>query len=172
MSTEQAKVSSKHLGEGIAADVIQHFPLETVTDTEAVWHDAETTAAIFPERPERLLFGGICAVEPDTPVEIKATLAARSAGDEGDRPGQWVLKRQSHDRLVDAGGVYLFVVYVQRGQSGRRHVGRIIMPAATVDDIISDSWYDAPQSRSEGKIAQLSWTRLLDDNQLTRGGCL
>jgi len=162
-STDQAKVSPKHLGDGVEGDVIQRFAdIEHVRDTEASWHDAVTTAAMFAGDPDELLWGGICAVEPDTLVEIKATLVVRSSGNE-QRNGAWVIKRRPHDKLVEAGGVYL-----QR--RGREHLARMIVPAATVEDVISDKWYDVNADRSENEMAQLVWTELIDESRLNGGG--
>jgi len=165
-SSAQSKLSSKTLGDGVAGDVIQRFPFENVSDSDATWHDARTTSALFPDDPDELLFNGICAVEAGTPVEIKATLVVRSAGEGNDRKGQWYIKRQAHDQLLEAGGVYLLVVYVQR--RGREHLARIVVPAATMDDVLQESWYDVDGDRSEQSVAQLTWSRLIDEKHVGR----
>lgn len=163
-STDQAKMSPKHLGDGVEGDVIQRFStLEHVRDSEATWHDCVTTAPMFAGDPSELLWGGICAVEPQTPVEIKATLVVRSSG-KRQRNGAWVIKRAPHEQLLEAGGVYLLVVYQQR--RGREHLARMIVPAATVDDHIEDKWYDVSGDRSEQEMAQLVWTHLIDEQRL------
>lgn len=160
-SSAQSKLSSKSLGDGVAGDVIQRFALEHVPDSDANWHDARTTSALFADDPDELLFSGLCVVEAGTPVEIKATLVVRSAGEGNDRKGQWYIKRKAHDRLLEAGGVYLLVVYVQR--RGREHLARIVVPAATMDDVLQESWYDVDADRSESTVAQLTWNRLIDE---------
>lgn len=168
-STDQAKMSPKHLGDGVEGDVIQHFAaLEHVRDSTATWHDARTTGAMFAGDPDELLWGGICAVEPETPVEIKATLAVRSSGQGSQRNGAWVIKRAPHEQLLDAGGVYLLVVYQQR--RGREHLARMIVPAATVDDVADGKWYDVGGDRSENEMCQLVWTNLIDEQRLNGGG--
>jgi len=168
-SADQAKISPKQLGDGVAGDVIQRFEeIEHVSDTEATWHDARTTAALFPDDPDELLFGGICAVEPDTPIEIKATLVVRSSGKGSQRNGAWYIKRKAHDQLLEAGGVYLLVVYVQR--RGREHLARIVVPAATIDDFLQDKWYEVRADRSENEVAQLVWTEVIDESRLNGGG--
>ena len=166
-STAQAKISSKELGNGVEADVIQSFDVEYVTDTEATWYDARAVAPIWPDSPRRLLFGGICVVPAGTQVEIKGALVATSNGDR-DVPGRWFFQQRCHFKLLDVGGVYLLVVYQQR--EGQRQLARIVVPAQTIDDLLRGSWYDAPAARSEGKVAKLSWTQLIDDDQLVEGG--
>ena len=161
-------MSPKHLGDGVEGDVIQRFEaIEHVRDSEATWHDARTTAAMFAGDPDELLWGGICAVETGTPVEIKATLVVRSSGTRQCH-GAWVIKRRPHDKLVEAGGVYLLVVYQQR--DGREHLARMIVPAATVDDVVQDKWYEVSADRSENEMAQLVWTELIDESRLNGGG--
>jgi len=165
-STHQARVSSKQLGEGVAADVLQLFDeLEGVEDTEATWHDAVLIDHLWPGDPSRLRFGGICVACEGHPVEIKAALVRRSNGDR-DSPGHWYIKRQAHERMLDAAGHYLLVVYQQRG--GRRHLARIIVPAATMDDLLRSKWYEVNGDRSENEVAQLSWPTLLDEAVLRR----
>lgn len=153
-------------GDRVEREAIELHSLDPVTDHEATWMDARTEAALFPSTD--LPFGSICVVEPDTPVEVKGALPRQSHGDES-RRGRWMFQRRSHDRLVEEGGVYLLTVYVPRqSHPGVRFLGQAILPAVVMGDLLEESWYEAPSSRSETTIAKKSWSQvsLFDVDQI------
>jgi hypothetical protein len=151
----------KRAGSSVESAVVNVEPdLEFVGDSEAEWHDARTTAVLTPtrERP----FGGVCVVERDTPVEIKGTLPEHENGD-GTAPGRWYIKRPTHERLEAENGVYYFVVYEPKPSTPL--LARLVVPAATVGDILEGSWYE-----NRGRdVARLSWTRLIDRDAIGGG---
>jgi hypothetical protein len=152
----------KRAGSSVEAVVINAEPqLTFVDDSDAEWHDARTTGLFEPthERP----FDGLCLVEVGTPVEIKATLPEHQNG-ERTAPGRWYIKRPSHERLVDANGVYHLNVYAPRPSTPL--LASVVVAAATIDDLLTGYWY---QNRGRD-VARLSWPRVIDENRVTGGG--
>jgi hypothetical protein len=158
MSSQFAHASSKASGSTIEALVINRERLEFVADTEATWHDATVLEAITPRTDLRFI--DCCVLSPRVCVEIKGTQGLRSNGSR-QSPGSWLFQRRAHEQLVAAAGVYWFVVYAPRGSSTDVHA-QVVVPATVMDTLLEDQWYEAPPSRSEGEIAQLSWLSLLD----------
>jgi len=149
---------SKAIGSSVEAVVTDSDPaLERVGDSVATWHDARTIDCLSPsdDRP----FCGICVVETDTPVEIKGACVVRSNGTR-QRAGHWYLKRDAHERLLDAAGVYILAVYAPR--SGTPVLRSVVIPASLLDEHLRESWYTVEGDRSEDEVAQITWTRLID----------
>ncbi|WP_436931654.1 hypothetical protein [Halosimplex halobium] len=151
--------SSKKRGDSVESAVIDADPaLEFVGDSVATWHDARTTECLDPsyERP----FLGVPLVERDTEVEIKGACETRSAGVSRQRSGAWYIKRQAHERLLEAGGVYLLAVYGPRPDTPI--LRSVIVPASILDEHLDGRWYEVDADRSETEVAQLTWTVLID----------
>ena len=159
MSSRSSPLSSpKASGDAIEAHVIQEVgSLEYVGDRTATWHDARTTAVLEPRRS--LTFYGIVLVEPETPVEIKACQLETSNGNRWTH-GRFYVKRQAHDQLLEAAGMYLLVVYLPR--PGLPQVARALVPASLFDELLRDRWYDVGGSRSESEVAKLAWSHVID----------
>lgn len=162
MSSESANpLHPKRAGSSVESVVINREPdLEFVGDSEAAWHDARTTGLLTPtnERP----FGGICVVESDTAVEIKGTLPEHENGNRK-APGRWYIKRPTHEKLESENGVYYLTVYAPRPSTPL--LAAMIVPAATVGDLLTDSWYE-----NRGRdVARLSWTRIFDRDAIGGG---
>lgn len=154
----------KRAGSSVETVVINTEPqLEFVDDVHAEWHDARTTGLLTPtnERP----FGGVCVVERDTPVEIKGTLPEHNNGDYT-TAGRWYIKRPTHERLEKANGVYYLTVYAPKPSTPL--LAQLVVPAATVGDILSEKWY-ANRGRD---VARLRWTALINEDRVQRGGNL
>lgn len=137
--------------------------LRYVTDTEAEHYDAVTETLIVPS--DRLPFVGIAVLEVGVAVEIKS---AGVVYGESQRRGRFYLRRSQHDRLVEAGGVYLFAVC---GPNNREVVAMKIVPATQVEqliDAVTDHWRTAGDSRDE--CVQLSWARIFDPEAIEGGG--
>ncbi|WP_243645300.1 hypothetical protein [Natrarchaeobius chitinivorans] len=119
--------SPKASGDALEAHLIQSIDaLEYVGDRTATWHDARTTTLLEPA--ESLPFYGIVVVEPGVPVEIKGCQIETSNGS-GSTRGRFYVKREAHSRLLEAGGMYLFVVYIPRpGLPQGLDVRRIYFP--------------------------------------------
>ncbi|AXR77687.1 hypothetical protein [Natrarchaeobaculum sulfurireducens] len=150
--------SSKASGDALEADVVQAVDaLEYVGDRTATWHDAKTTTLLEPS--EWLPFYSIVVVEPDTPVEIKGCQIRTSNGSRSTR-GRFYVKRAAHERLLEAAGMYLFVVYVPR--PGLPQLARALVPASIVDELLRGKWYDVGGSRSESEVAKLTWSHVID----------
>lgn len=127
--------------------------LRPVSDKEAYWHDAETTAAWYSSGITP--FCGIVVVERGLPVEIKTCARERSNGPNRDSPGHWFIKRDAHERLLDAGGSYLLAVH----DGPDAVLARRVIPASLLDEFLKGRWFD---NGREGSVAQLSWPRLID----------
>ncbi|AXR78479.1 hypothetical protein [Natrarchaeobaculum sulfurireducens] len=158
--------SSKASGDALEADLIQQIDaLEYVGDRTATWHDARTTTLLEPS--EWLPFYSIVVVEPDTPVEIKGCQVETSNGSRSTR-GRFYVKRAAHERLLEAAGMYLFVVYVPR--PGLPQVARALVPASIVDELLRAKWYDVAGSRSESEVAKLTWSDVIDPGTVDLAG--
>jgi len=150
--------SSKQRGSSVESAVIDTEPaLEFVGDSEASWHDARTVRCFGP-RPDRP-FLGIPVVEAGTAVEIKGACVVRSNGDR-DRAGQWYVKRAAHERLLDAGGMYVLAVYAPRPETPILRA--VVIPASLLDEHLAGRWYDVDADRSENEVAQLTWSTIID----------
>ncbi|WP_049928660.1 hypothetical protein [Halopiger goleimassiliensis] len=170
MSRASTLESPKASGDALEADVIQAIDaLEYVGDRTATWHDARTTALLEPR--ETLPFYGIVVVEPETPVEIKGCQIRTSNGSRSTR-GRFYVKRDAHEQLLEAAGMYLFVVYLPR--PGLPQVARAVVPATIVDELLAGRWYDVDGNRSESEVAKLAWSHVLEpvavDSERTVGG--
>jgi len=151
--------SSKHIGTSVQGAVINPDPcLEPVGDDVATWYDARTVRCLSPsyERP----FLGIPVVETGTEVEIKGACVVRSNGNY-QRAGHWYIKRATHERLLEAGGVYLLAVYAPRESTPI--LRSVVIPASLLDEHLAESWYvDHSCDRPDREVAQLTWTRVID----------
>ncbi len=70
------------------------------------------------------------------------------------------MKRAAHDRLLEAGGMYLLAVYLPR--PGLPQVARAIVPASLFDELLRGRWYDVGGSRSESGVAKLAWSHVIE----------
>jgi hypothetical protein len=151
-------------GETIEADAINRLDaLESVPDSEATWHDARVDGLLEPSRDLPAI--GVVLVEDGTEVESKA---AQIRMGKSNRRGRWFVKREAHDRLLEAGGVYLLVVYEPR--SGLPWAAARIVPASVLDDLLKPRWYDVDQDRSEDEVVQLPWSAVCDPTAVEAGG--
>jgi len=151
--------SSKAIGDSVEAAIINRDDgLESVGDSVATWYDARTVDCLDPsyERP----FLGIPLVETGTEVEIKGACVVRSNGTR-QRPGHWYIKRETHERLLEAAGVYLLAVYAPRPETPI--LRSVVIPASLLDEHLSESWYtDHSCDRPDLEVAQFTWTRVID----------
>ncbi|RQG97224.1 hypothetical protein [Natrarchaeobius chitinivorans] len=165
-SRTSALESSKASGDALEAHLIQSIDaLEFVGDRTATWHDARTTTLLEPA--ENLPFYGIVVVEAGIPVEIKGCQIETSNGS-GSTRGRFYVKREAHSRLLEAGGMYLFVVYLPR--PGLPQVARAVVPATIVDELLAGRWYDVGGPRSEDEVAKLAWSHVIDPTTVDPSG--
>lgn len=146
--------ASKRAGENAEHEVFDVVvELEPTADSEH--YDAVATTAIFPR--DELPFVGICVLEAGTIVEIKSTMAVYGSAQ---RRGRFSLRETQHEALLDAGGVYLFVVCEPR--PARPAIAMKVVPATTVDHVVDEasSWRDRHDGR--GRETQLAWSRVFD----------
>lgn len=159
---EQTQLAySKRVGQRSQSALIQRVEnLRYVGDSEARWHDAIAEGLITPARA--LPFVGICVLEAGTPVEIKS--AAVIYGEKSQRPGRFQLRQSQHERLVEAGAVYAFIV--GDPSPDRELLAAKIVPAVAVTDLVS-SWIE-----TDGRepYAQFAWTRIFSKTAVNRGG--
>lgn len=153
----------KRLGDDLeAALVAHHDPLRAVPDDVCEWHDAYVDGLWTPSG--RLPYIGICVVEDSAPVEVKTAKRTTSNGDR-ETPGRWYIKQDSHQRLLDADGVYLLAVYtdVDDGDACRL-VAQLVIPASLLDPHLEDRWYDS--GRREGMVAKLGFPNVIAESHL------
>lgn len=163
MSSSPRKAHAKVVGEDVedlVADTVDDLDLVDEADAH---HDAVTTGLLTPT--PALPFGSVCLLEAGTRVEIKTCCLETSNGDRP-TPGRWFFKGRrdgQHAALLEDRGAYLLTVYRDPDQAGdqeREVVRMLLLPASIVDELLDGSWYDS--GRTEGEVAKLAWTALLD----------
>lgn len=128
---------AKEIGEDLEYRIVTGADdLRLVGDREAEWHDAK--------------------IDDDVPLDVKAC-AVRIPDGESTRRGRFYIKEPPHERLVAAGGVYLFAIY----DDDREIIAQKRVPAIAIDDV-DTHWMDAPDDRSFDRYAQVSWGKLFD----------
>jgi hypothetical protein len=141
-----SKALSKTVGETIeelvfdAVDELQPaaVPESFTRAPDDYWHDAQLRVALF--HSEQVPMVGICVIEDDVPVEIKAACATISDGTES-RNGRFQIHRPQHEQLLDAGGVYLFALYSE-GVDGEELLGLLAVPAVIIEEELRSTWYE------------------------------
>jgi len=159
---EQTQLAySKRVGQRSQSALIQQVEnLRYVGDSEARWHDAVAEGLITPTR--ELPFVGVCLLEAGTPVEIKS--AAVVYGKTSQRPGRFQLRESQHEKLVDAGAMYAFVV--GDPSPDRELLAAKIVPAVAVTELVN-SWIETADREP---YAQFAWTRVFSDAAVNGGG--
>lgn len=153
--------TAKEAGEDVEHLVIERLDaLEPVPDVDCRWHDAETTTLLEPAADTRLAFAGINLVGVETPVEIKAAQRRLNSG----ARGRWYIRQRQHERLVEAAGVYVLVVYDPRPP--RSLLAMAVAAATTVDELLPHGWTAVEADRSEVGYRQLTWSNVLDPEGL------
>lgn len=151
--------ANKAAGESAERSVQDHVPqLGLVPDDVVDHYDAIATATIDPTSDLPIV--GICLVERGTRVEIKSVVKNYTDG----ARGRFYVRRNQHERLLEAAGVYLFAVCSET--SSRDVLALKIVPAVAVDDAIY-SWLDGGPGRSD--YAQLAWSNIFDDTEVSAG---
>lgn len=130
--------------------------LGLVPDDVVETYDAIATSAIFPS--ESLPMVGLCVVARGTRVEIKSAVRRQSHGERG----RFYVRPEQHDRLVEAGGVYVFAVV----DEDRRPLALKVVPATTFEALIP-AWRSGGDGRSD--YAQLAWSNLFATGAVERG---
>ena len=155
MSSNAGVPSSKESGEIVEANVIQRVQeLTHVSDQTAKWHDAEVVALFEPPH-DSVTFHGINLLAVGIPVEIKAAQIWYNSG----QRGRFYIRKRQHERLLDAGGAYLFAVYIPK--SGHSVRAMAVLPASLVDELLPTGWTTRDRSGEDG-YRQLAWSRVLD----------
>ena len=158
----------KRLGDGLEAELINaHDVLQDVDDEVSEWHDAYVDGLWTPSGT--LPFGGICLVETQTNVEVKAAQEYTSNGSARSTPGRWYVKRDAHQRLLETRGVYLLAVYTTDADAGHcRLLAQLVVPASLLDEHLAGRWYDS--GRREGMVAKLAWPHVIPTTRVDNGG--
>lgn len=154
------KAAAKRAGDAAEAAVIQRLDaLEAVPDTEAEHYDARTTRALT---YDNCTLAGAVDCPEGTPVEIKsvAVVYGKSSAN-----GRFYLRARQHEHLRAREGFYVFAVCTP--DPNRELLAVKAVPAAHVDVLVS-SWIDVDGDRAEEAYAQLAWTRLFDESEVTR----
>ncbi|QGX96700.1 hypothetical protein EI982_14700 [Haloplanus rallus] len=144
-------------GEATERHVAAAIPeLGLVPDDVVEWYDAVATTAIFPSTTLPMV--GLCVIDRGVPVEIKSAQRRLSA----QRRGRFYVRPEQHDRLIEAGGVYVFAVV----DEDRRPLALKVVPATTFEVLIP-AWLDGGEGRSD--YAQLAWSKLFAQRAVERG---
>jgi hypothetical protein len=130
--------------------------LSLVPDDVVEWHDSIATGAIFPASDLPMV--GLCVVARGTVVEIKS--AKRRLP--GQRRGRFYARPEQHDRLVAAGGVYVFAVV----DESRAPLALKVVPATTFEALLP-AWRSGGDGRSDH--TQVAWSRLFDPAEVEGG---
>ncbi len=141
-----SRAASKAVGERIeelVLDEVDELQEATVPEyfdgaDEDYWYDAHPEVALFHSRKVPMV--GTCVIEPEQPVEIKAARAVISNGTRT-RCGRFYITRAQHEQLLEAGGVYLFTVYVEGGDDPELR-GMLAVPAVIVEEELRPKWYN------------------------------
>ncbi|MFC3958900.1 hypothetical protein [Halovivax cerinus] len=136
-------------GRTVETAACERWPLEHVAgdDREPDWFDARFVAPLETE----LASGPI--IEAGTPVEVKSC-RTRYRG----RYGRWWIRRESHERLLEAGGEYVLAIYDTGG------IKRMsLLSAETVDCLISSWWETGDGGRDADEYRQVPWTAVFED---------
>ena len=150
--------SSKDAGDLVEHEVIQRTPeLSFVPDSTADWHDARATDPIT---IGEVSMRGIVSVGEGVPVEIKGAQRRISNGSRTCR-GRYYLKRRAHDRLAEAGGVYMLVVYDPNLRGSDPILAMMVVPARVVGEFVT-VWSPVAGDRSEKAVAKVPWSRVFD----------
>lgn len=93
-----------------------------------------------------------------TPVEVKVCVVWKQDG-ESRRAGEWMVREDQHDWLLEHGGVYALSVYL-KGDDDRPDVwkGLVYVPAEEFESHIKTWWDYKPQTRA----TNVPWTRVID----------
>ncbi|WP_247729579.1 hypothetical protein [Halovivax limisalsi] len=136
-------------GRTVETAACERWPLEHVAadNDKPDWFDARFVAPLEAEStPEPI-------VEAGTPVEVKSC-RRRYCG----RYGRWWIKRESHDRLVDAAGEYVLAVTDRTGI-----VRMSLLSAETVDCLCSTWWETGDGGPNAEEYRQVPWTVVFED---------
>lgn len=146
------KAKSKQIGEDVEERAVAGLdaldPVETDDSTE-LWYDAITSRPITPADGFPMV--GLVHVDEDTEVETKATKYRLS---DGNGYGRIHIRKNQHEKLLDAGGVYLLVVYLPHND--RTILARLFVPARLVEEVRND-WYEVTGRET---YTQVRWTTL------------
>lgn len=137
-------------GRTVETAACDRWPLEHVAgDDSPEWFDARTVAPI--ETP----LASSPIAEEGTPVEVKAC-RRRYRG----RYGRWWIRRENHERLLEAGGEYVLAVY----DHAEGDVCRMALTSATTVDALVTSWWECGDGgRCADQYRQVPWTAAFDD---------
>lgn len=159
---------AKAIGNDVEDLVLDAVDELAPADDSNAHHDAETITAITPRTNEDLQLGSVAVVEANTNTEIKA--AKRRTEASGTPRGRWFFKGRDdgqHAALVEAGAMYLLVVYDE--ENGDREIlAMLLVPATIVDEVLRGRWYES--GRREGYVAKLTWSALIDPADLAANG--
>lgn len=152
------RAASRAAGDMVEHAVIQFNPaLENVTDADARWYDARVDGRLEPS--DDLPFEAVSVLEDGAEVEIKGAQIRLNTG----QRGRFYIRRQQHERLLDAGAAYLLAVYDPRTEE---IVAKLVVPASVVDDQLPDDegWVtlDRDGRTSTVEYCQRAWSRFFE----------
>jgi hypothetical protein len=130
-----------------------------VPDRGAPHHDAVALRAVSPRAT--LPTVGLPVIERGTEIEIKSCLR-----DHRTQRGRFSFRQEQHAVLVEDASVYLLLVTEETG-AGRKVLARKVVPARTVDDVLSSSWVDPGPGRDD-HYQRRSWARFFEPGEVER----
>ncbi|MFC4449841.1 hypothetical protein [Halorussus aquaticus] len=166
MSDAQAVLHPKAAGESVEANVVQRVEqLAYVSDREAEWCDALADSLLAPTTTDSVIFCGINLLAKGTHVEIKSAQDRLASG----QRGRIYVRKRQHERLLEENAAYLVAVYDPRPGRNQRVLAMAIIPASVLDEILPDGWTSVEGDRSERGYRQLSWSRIIDPDDVEGG---
>lgn len=165
-----ALAHAREVGDDVESLVVDAIPALEHEDNGRAHFDARLVESITTDDlPDWVRLDGVLGVDADTEVEIKACALEESNG-ASSTPGRYTFKGRDdgqHAYLVANDAAYLLVVY-RDGDDGRELVAAVVIRATDLDRLLRQRWYDV--DRSEGTMAQISWTYLLAIDRDDLGG--
>lgn len=150
-----------HPYESVEKQVCAAVPLdcEHVSNQETHRYDARVTG----DSGDRPLTIGAVAIEPGTEIEIKTCQRQIDDGgsNAGYRHGRWRFTPTQHDRVIDAGRVYLLGV-LEDGS----FVGAALVAPDELDALLTERWTASSRTNHHDREARLPWPELLDPSVL------
>lgn len=149
-------VRNRKRGLHVETFACERWPARQLTDTpdDLEWADIEFEADVDTS---------IGLIPEGTKGEVKSCIPEYE-----DCYGKWWIRRRNHERLLEAGGVYVFAV-VDPDTDRVLRMG--LLDATDVDRLIDDEWWDAGQGgRGTDAFRQLPWTLLFTTLNTPREG--
>lgn len=141
-------------GRIVESAACERWPAQRVSD-RVDGHDLVFEGVASGDTPSEVVTAGDVA-------ECKAVCLAVSDGN-STRAEHWWFRRESHDCLVEADGVYIAGVYIESEGVLRM----AFIPAQEMNRVLSDHWTSCGTSHSADESVQPPWTAIFRRERVT-----